>query len=510
MSPNGKGMWAFIGIDADEGFEKDDSEIQDGRHNIETSVSTENYTAVVHGIINYSVFSYSRTIWEKIPRVDIGTNHNDRKVSGEIVFNRLGPGVGQTDVEAKGTIKDNHSIAPITHIITGDYRVRMDNVFCGCSFPLSDDHVVDTRQTNADDDVSRFKFPKLEKTEVSGRLVAYNEEGELEPLPNQTVKLIPACAEADDCMRKVEDAVTNIAGVFVFNDVPKGGYKLVHKNKVIKEVSNCVAAQTSMDLGDILISVPYIYDIRMIFDGGSRSRIIHADVIWKDVQVRPVDNQEMISIYAGGGTEDEPLDTNGEPLMVPFELKIGLPFKQVLYGIGNDVPELKYVTYRSASFPCRLDSSEDAPNGLYMEYGDYPGVQIPYPRPLGHHLEMNVYFICGRGEGMQESVGFMTGRSNIPDSPDDFNSLEMIPDDMLDLWKRCESFEKNYTNKYGSHFTLMFECKGPDKRATASDCDPSNPNCIPDYCQGDDDTSTPSDPDDGFGDGFGAGFKIRR
>jgi hypothetical protein len=285
-------------------------------------------------------------------------------------------------------------------------------------------------------------------------------------------------------MNEVEDVVTDSDGRFEFKSVPKGGYTILYKNKyALKKVLNCEAAVTAMDVGDLILSIPYRYEVEMIHKGGRRSGLKLIDVKWPEIIIRPLgDNVPLAILIASDDDpgEGRPVDQDGNPLTVPYKVKFpGYPqYDRIFYGVdlGESTPTEISIA-NSYGLNCHIEQSADAPNGIYLDYGELPGSAIPFPRPLAHHFEIDLAIKCGP---MQELFQFKTGHK-LAESPNHYSSLLKTPDDMLDHWRKCEDFDKEFSNSEGGKLTLKFTCLGPENLDSPADppggCDEFEEDC---------------------------------
>ncbi len=464
---------ANVGLETVQGFDPRNSEFLSDGVTIDKSFISPHYTLTVQGVFNYAIHSYVRTQWETLKEVDIGQVPEGRTLNGRVEIKRLGPGINQTDVQVEREIQNNRA-REFNHVITGDYLVTVKGVFCGCDYIVSQDSVIDTVSQSRLDTIYTV-FPEIApSTKISGRLVAYDKDGELRPVKNTTLKLKPSCDDADQCMNEVEDVTTDSDGHFEFTDVPKGGYAIIYKDLKLKEILNCDAQNTGLDYGDLIVTLPLRYDIEMEHHG--KSALKHLQIKWEDVLVRPLsDTTPLATMTVTNPDVDpgvDPVDDEGNPLTVPY--RIHFPqyptYDKTIFGVFlADYPtEIKI---EAPGMQCHLEQSLDAPTGIYLEYGDLPS--YPYARPMGHHLELDVSLMCNHR--YQEMFQFMTGHRD-PGLVNHYADPKPLSQETINRLSRCEDFELQYKNRPGEDLTIRFHCKGLDTD-DSEPCDDFSEDC---------------------------------
>ncbi|MDO6420355.1 hypothetical protein Q4508_17505 [Amphritea sp. 2_MG-2023] len=525
ISPNVKGFRAYIGTTKDEPYDPINSELIGDRIPINKNVQRGKYYLNINGTVHFTIYSYIRTKLETLHEIKV-TSSDNRVTSGELTLDRLGPGVGQTDINIVLPIIENKGVDEITDIITGDYLVKLSNAFCGCSYILNDDHVVDTYKGEGSNKAI-FQLPELVEATVEGRLVARNLSGELFPVENTELMLKPACEDADECMGQVEKVKTDSDGHFEFKDVPKGGYEIFHRDLKLKSVLNCEAASTAMDVGDIEIELDPIYTVDVRYSSPNHLFLSAAHVQWKHVTIDPVENDKWVLFAGQFGDDQFPIDTEGYPITVPFKTAYpGAPYSEIIWGEAmflDDVvnSELKSIT--TGPYTTNGCSLYEEP-WLSLIYRDKPQKIPPFKSiPRGHHLELSVPIECyfkmvdlppGVNGGMPHSPVAPTNKSAEstfwvnPNTPLDYGEshfsqfkLTVIPDAVIKALTEGKGTQFTLTRDTGEKLVIKFIREAfPESEACedTGSCDSANDDFDSEFESKDDNSNDASTVDDNF------------
>lgn len=291
-------------------------------------------------IVTYlSTTTYIRTQKETISKIEIKVPE-ERVINGAFLkYKRLGPGYNQTDIEEEVEIEANKNRGSLENVVTGDYAVSLENLFCGCEAELQE-AVIDTRSEIKSEE-HKFVLEDMELTTIFGTI--FSDKEQQFPLANEEVKLIPACDGADECMYKIEPVKTNEIGEFEFKNVPKGSYLLYCKKQELGDVKNCNFQQKEFNAGDFNIEDKR-YDIFVTYHAPG---FAHVELVWEKAKIRFLDDGDEMQVFdrtayiQSGGNGQNPTGTDGKPLDVPFVMDIPGYGKITSYGAPeNNIPKV--------------------------------------------------------------------------------------------------------------------------------------------------------------------------
>jgi len=283
--------------------------------------------------------TYIRKQRETISKIEIKVPE-ERIINGAFLkYKRLGPGYNQTDIEEEVEIEANKNRGSLENVVTGDYSVSIENLFCGCEAELQE-AVIDTRSEKRVDE-HKFTLEDMELTKIYGTI--FTDEEQIYPLANEEVKLIPACDGADDCMYNIKSVITNEIGEFEFVNVPKGSYILYCKKQELGEVKNCNFQQEEFNAGDFNIN-DKSYDIFVTYHAPG---FAHVELVWEKATIRFLDEADKMQFFdrtayiQSGGNGQNPTGTDGKPLDIPFAMDIPGIGKITNYGAPqNNIPKV--------------------------------------------------------------------------------------------------------------------------------------------------------------------------
>ncbi len=384
---------------------------------------------------------------------------NERIIhDAEISYDRLGPGLNQTDISESAKIDNNKNTSPLENVVTGDYEVKLKNAFCGCEFTLSNDQVLDTRSSDAQKAHS-FQLNGLIETTVKG--IAVSSDNQSRPLENKELHLKAKCDKTDECMKKDFVTISDEKGHFEFKDVPKGVYHLTYEGKKIAIVKNCTQNVAIEDIGEVKIKLIMLYDLFLDFNSPG----YQVKLVWPNnslTMIRDdfsnVNNYNLVS-------EDQ---YNIDDFVIPYKISGPLvppqadEAKRIYWGVSKRLdmrPELISCKVKGMPY-CALEQDEDSAHLLDFFYQEIPTASADGNLQKGYYIQLQAVLNVGASADESTQFPWITlDALNSSSGLDHFLTKTPLDQSFIDAISKGETQTLNYANQFGGSLKLEFKFK---------------------------------------------------
>jgi hypothetical protein len=363
---------------------------------------------------------------------------DDYKLCGEMLFQRMGPGLNGDIVESVRIMEGEYDFKE--QLTRGDYQVSFMWPH-GNRIIVDEDFVYNPTNPEMNPD---FNIPMYEGS-ISGKVV-YKESDE--PATDYPVKLIPVCVESG---LPQHETTTDAEGEYIFEDIPEGEYYVMVEGAEDVEAFLTDPTQTKIEPKNSEIS--FNYDIYVTYNAPGFAQ---AKLVWRKSKISfPADDNEIqffdMVAYRNSGALGEPTGTDGKPLKIPYTTVIPGIGKQTLYGWPESeaaTPEVISVSSLGgngvfAAFKVSLE--EDALNTCNISQIGSGPIYFDINFDLtGRYPDSTVWQQVDVGS-REDEVFRITGGGSLNGYPVSFKQLKFTNVD-IEKFKKAEEFQKTLTN----------------------------------------------------------------